>query len=273
MNVQDTAATAIGGKEAGTLFEADRRFDIVVRLPENLRNDMEAMKRLPISLPRSDGDNDRVHFIPLGEVANFELTPGPNQISREDGKRRIVISANVRGRDIGSFVSDAEQASSKKITEIITVIDSIAFQTNILALNAAVEAARAGEQGRGFAVVAQEVRTLAHRSANAAKEIKELISDSVSKVESGTAQVAGARQTIDMVVEEIQRVASVMNDISSASEEQSTGIDQVCQAVMQMDQVTQQNAALVEESAAASESMKVMCAGLVQNVGVFKLAA
>jgi cobalt-zinc-cadmium resistance protein CzcA len=112
-DVQDMVATAIGGKEAGTLFDGDRRFDIIVRLPENLRNDLEAMKRLPIALPR--GENARASYIPLGEVATLELAPGPNQVSREDGKRRIVISANVRGRDIGSFVADAEQALQQQV--------------------------------------------------------------------------------------------------------------------------------------------------------------
>lgn len=114
-DVQDTVATAIGGKEAGTMFQGDRRFDIVVRLPENLRNDLEAMKRLPISLPRAENESGRVNFIPLGEVATLELAPGPNQVSREDGKRRIVISANVRGRDIGSFVSEAEMAIQQRV--------------------------------------------------------------------------------------------------------------------------------------------------------------
>ncbi|RJG05444.1 CusA/CzcA family heavy metal efflux RND transporter [Noviherbaspirillum cavernae] len=114
-DVQDMVATAIGGKEAGTLFQGDRRFDIIVRLPESLRNDLEAMKRLPISLPRAENGNDRAAFIPLGEVATLELAPGPNQISREDGKRRIVISANVRGRDIGSFVSEAEQVIREQV--------------------------------------------------------------------------------------------------------------------------------------------------------------
>ena len=109
-DIQETVATAIGGKEAGTLFEGDRRFDILVRLPESLRNDLEGMKRLPIPLPRSAaGAEARTNFIPLGEVASFELAPGPNQVSRENGKRRIVVSANVRGRDVGSFVADAEQ--------------------------------------------------------------------------------------------------------------------------------------------------------------------
>jgi cobalt-zinc-cadmium resistance protein CzcA len=115
VDVQDLVATAIGGKEAGTLYQGDRRFDIVVRLPESLRNDLEVMKRLPIPLPRGENGTGRAAYIPLSEVATLELAPGPNQISREDGKRRIVISANVRGRDIGSFVSDAEEAIQQQV--------------------------------------------------------------------------------------------------------------------------------------------------------------
>ena len=161
--------------------------------------------------------------------------------------------------------------SSKKIADIISVIDGIAFQTNILALNAAVEAARAGEQGRGFAVVASEVRSLAGRSAEAAKEIKTLINASVERVEQGSALVDQAGVTMTEVVSSIRRVTDLMGEISAASNEQSSGVSQVGEAVTQMDQATQQNAALVEEMAAAASSLKSQAQELVQTVAVFKL--
>ncbi|MET0267437.1 MAG: methyl-accepting chemotaxis protein [Duganella sp.] len=177
----------------------------------------------------------------------------------------------VVGQVVGTMASINE--SSRKIEDIISVIDGIAFQTNILALNAAVEAARAGEQGRGFAVVASEVRNLAHRSASAAKDIKQLISDSVQKVEAGSQLVNEAGTTMTEIVNSITRVTDIMAEISSASNEQSDGIEQVNTAVTQMDQVTQQNAALVEESAAAAESMQSQAAQLSAIVAVFKLHA
>ena len=177
----------------------------------------------------------------------------------------------------GSVVSqvvttmDEINTSSKKIADIIGVIDGIAFQTNILALNAAVEAARAGEQGRGFAVVASEVRSLAQRSANAAKEIKGLINASVEKVDSGSRLVADAGQTMSEIVGSVQRVSDIIGEITAASAEQSDGIGQVNTSVTQLDQMTQQNAALVEQSAAAAESLKDQAHRLAEVVAVFKL--
>ncbi len=166
---------------------------------------------------------------------------------------------------------DAINGSSRKIVDIISVIDGIAFQTNILALNAAVEAARAGEQGRGFAVVAAEVRNLAQRSAAAAKEIKTLIGDSVEKVEGGSKLVAQAGQTMEEIVSSIKHVTDIMSEITAASAEQSQGIEQVNQAITQMDEVTQQNAALVEEAAAAAESMEEQAQNLSRSVSIFKV--
>jgi PAS domain S-box-containing protein len=177
------------------------------------------------------------------------------------------------GEVVGNVVTTmgAINASARKIEDIISVIDGIAFQTNILALNAAVEAARAGEQGRGFAVVAGEVRNLAQRSASAAKEIKELISDSVSKVDEGTKLVEDAGVTMTEIVSSVQRVADIMGEIAAASTEQSSGIDQVNMAITSMDEVTQQNAALVEEAAAAAESLLEQANELTDVVSAFKL--
>ncbi len=182
-------------------------------------------------------------------------------------------AAAMGGQTVGQVVSTMNDiaTSSKKIVEIIGVIDGIAFQTNILALNAAVEAARAGEDGRGFAVVAGEVRSLAQRSANAAKEIKTLIVDSVAKVETGAQQVTEAGSSMDAIVTRVGHVSQLIGEISLASDEQSRGIGQVGDAVGQLDQVTQQNSALVEESAAAADSLKQQAAQLAQLVGSFRL--
>ncbi|MFZ6813170.1 methyl-accepting chemotaxis protein [Undibacterium sp. Rencai35W] len=190
---------------------------------------------------------------------------------------QLVVSASSvavkGGAVVGQVVNTmgSIKDSSRKIVDIISVIDSIAFQTNILALNAAVEAARAGEQGRGFAVVASEVRNLAQRSASAAKEIKALIDDSVDKVEQGGKLVDEAGKTMDEIVTSVQHVADIMSEITAASQEQSAGIEQVNLAITQMDEMTQQNAALVEQAAAAAESMEEQAQALAQAVSVFKL--
>ncbi|CAN7301577.1 methyl-accepting chemotaxis protein [Variovorax sp. LjRoot84] len=190
---------------------------------------------------------------------------------------QLALSASevaVKGGDVVSQVVNTMasiNASSKKIVDIIGVIDGIAFQTNILALNAAVEAARAGEQGRGFAVVAAEVRNLAQRSAAAAKEIKGLIDDSVGKVDAGSQLVGEAGKTMEEIVGSVKRVTDIMGEITAASHEQTQGIEQINQAITQMDQVTQQNAALVEEAAAAAQSMQEQAGNLVEAVSVFRL--
>jgi methyl-accepting chemotaxis protein len=168
---------------------------------------------------------------------------------------------------------DSISASSRRIVDIIGVIDGIAFQTNILALNAAVEAARAGEQGRGFAVVASEVRNLAQRSASAAKDIKQLIDDSVGKIDDGAKLVGQAGDTMTEIVASVQRVSDIMGQIATASGEQEAGIEQINQAIVEMDGVTQQNAALVEQAAAAADALQGQSGHLAQLVSMFKLDA
>ncbi|WP_318376392.1 methyl-accepting chemotaxis protein, partial [Enterobacter sp.] len=188
----------------------------------------------------------------------------------------LALSASETAQKGGKVVDNVVQTmrdiagSSQKIADIISVIDGIAFQTNILALNAAVEAARAGEQGRGFAVVAGEVRNLAQRSAQAAREIKSLIEDSVGRVEIGSTLVESAGETMDEIVSAVTRVTDIMGEIASASDEQSRGIDQVGLAVAEMDRVTQQNASLVEESAAAAAALEEQASRLTQAVAVFR---
>ena len=185
-------------------------------------------------------------------------------------RRHLVDTPGDVVAQVVTTMADINQ-SAQKIEDIISVIDGIAFQTNILALNAAVEAARAGEQGRGFAVVAGEVRNLAQRSASAAKEIKELITDSVNKTAEGTQQVENAGHTMQEIVTSVKRVSDIIGEIAAASQEQSAGIEQVNEAIMKMDDVTQQNTALVEEAAAAAESMLEQADELMNAVSVFQL--
>jgi methyl-accepting chemotaxis protein len=182
-------------------------------------------------------------------------------------------AARKGGQEVGEVVQTMEQikTASRRIGDIIGVIDGIAFQTNILALNAAVEAARAGEQGRGFAVVAGEVRNLAQRSAAAAREIKSLIGASADSVERGVLLVGQAGTTMHDIVTQVERVTTLIGEISHAAQEQTSGIDQVGQAVTELDRTTQQNAALVEESAAAAESLRQQAAQLLESVHVFRL--
>jgi methyl-accepting chemotaxis protein len=243
----DAIATASGEISAGNLDLSAR----TEQQASSLEETAAAMEELTTTV-RQNADNAR--------QAN-QLSMTASEVAVQGG---AVVSQVVT--TMGSI-----NESSRKIVDIIGVIDGIAFQTNILALNAAVEAARAGEQGRGFAVVASEVRTLAQRSAAAAKEIKTLIGDSVEKVDAGTALVDKAGATMEQVVSSIRRVTDIMAEIASASQEQTGGIEQVNQAIGQMDEVTQQNAALVEESAAAAASMEDQAAKLAQVVSVFKL--
>ncbi len=222
-----------------------------------------------------------------GQAANLEETAASmeeltstvkqNADSARTANQLATSAAEVAGqggqiiRDVVTTM-DGISGSSRKVGEIISVIDGIAFQTNILALNAAVEAARAGEQGRGFAVVASEVRSLAQRSAAAAKEIKDLISDSIARVDQGATLVGRAGSTMEEIVSSVRRVNDIMSEISAASAEQSSGIEQVNQTVTHLDEATQQNAALVEEATAAARSMEEQADALVESVGVFRIA-
>ncbi len=220
------------------------------------------------------GMNDSLAKI-VGEVriGTDTIATASSQIA--SGNQDLSSRTEEQASSLEQTAASMEELTStvKQNVDIIGVIDGIAFQTNILALNAAVEAARAGEQGRGFAVVASEVRSLAQRSAAAAKEIKTLIGDSVEKVEEGSKQVAEAGRTMDEIVGSVRRVTDIMGEITAASQEQTSGIEQINQAITQMDQVTQQNAALVEEASAAAQSLQEQAGSLVQSVSIFKLDA
>ncbi len=277
---------ATGRDEIGQLLRAlgtmnDRLGRVVAGVRQNAEGVASASAQI------AQGNNDLSVRTEQQAAALEETAASMEQLSatvkqNADNARQanqLALGASTVAIKSGEVVSEVVTTmkgindSSKKIADIISVIDGIAFQTNILALNAAVEAARAGEQGRGFAVVASEVRSLAGRSADAAKEIKSLITASVERVEQGTKLVDQAGATMTEVVSSIKRVTDIMGEISAASTEQSAGVAQVGEAVSQMDQATQQNAALVEESAAAAESLKVQAQQLVSAVAVFKLSA
>jgi methyl-accepting chemotaxis protein len=290
---------------ARALAQGDLSVELQIERRDEIGQLMESMNKI------GNGLTDVVHMVRQGSesvaTASAEIAQGNHDLSARTEQQASALEETAASmEELGSTVrqnaDNAKQAnqlaqsastvavrggevvrkvvetmkgindSSKKISDIISVIDGIAFQTNILALNAAVEAARAGEQGRGFAVVASEVRSLAGRSADAAKEIKLLIIDSVERVEQGTALVDQAGITMTEVVTSIRRVTDIMGEISAASNEQAQGVAQVGEAVTQMDQATQQNAALVEEMAAAASSLKSQAQDLVQTVAVFKLA-
>ncbi|MEC6411370.1 methyl-accepting chemotaxis protein [Achromobacter xylosoxidans] len=244
----ETISSAAGQISAGNTDLSSRTEEQAASLEETAAS-MEELA----STVKQNADNAR--------QAN-QLAASASEVAQRGG---AVVSAVV------STMGDIS-ASSRKISEIVSVIDGIAFQTNILALNAAVEAARAGEQGKGFAVVAGEVRSLAQRSAQAAREVKALIEASVSKVAEGAGQAENAGMTMQEVVASVKRVTDIMGEIAAASQEQASGIEQVNRAVSQMDEVTQQNAALVEEAAAAAGSMQDQAYALVRAVGVFRLS-
>ncbi|MBJ7313430.1 methyl-accepting chemotaxis protein [Rugamonas sp. CCM 8940] len=275
-----------GGDETGQLMGALKDMNTyLVDIVDQVRSGTQTMATASSQIAAGNADlssrtEEQASSLEETASAMEELTSTVKQ--NADNARQanqLAISASAIASRGGAVVGEVVHTmgsindSSRKIVEIISVIDAIAFQTNILALNAAVEAARAGEQGRGFAVVASEVRNLAQRSAAAAKDIKGLIDDSVQKVELGSGLVDKAGQTMQEIVESIARVTQIMTQISQASDEQSTGIEQVNLAITQMDQVTQQNAALVEQAAAAAESMQDQSAKLAEVVSIFKLDA
>ena len=278
--------------EVNSTNEIGQLFAAVKRMQESLTRTVSAVRRgvdeINVGSREISAGNTDLSSRTEEQAASLEETAASMEQLASTVKQnadnarqanQLAASASDVAERGGSAVSEvvttmqAISASSRKISEIVSVIDGIAFQTNILALNAAVEAARAGEQGKGFAVVAGEVRSLAQRSAQAAKEIKGLIEDSVGKVGAGSQQVERAGATMQEIVASVKRVTDIMGEISAASEEQSSGIDQVNRAVSQMDEVTQQNAALVEEAAAAAGSLEEQAQRLAEAVAVFKINA
>jgi methyl-accepting chemotaxis protein len=277
--------TVTSGDETGQLLAAMREMQAsLVQVVGEVRANAESVSTASVQIAQGNADLSQrteqqasalqqtaATMEQLGTTVrqNADNAQQANQLAK--GASSVAVEGGaVVGRVVDTMKSISD--SSKKIAEIISTIDGIAFQTNILALNAAVEAARAGEQGRGFAVVAGEVRSLAQRSAEAAREIKSLITASVERVDQGTALVDQAGRTMDEVVASIKRVTDIVSEISVASVEQSSGVGEVGQAINEMDKATQQNAALVEESAAATESLKGQARAMVRAVGVFKLA-
>jgi len=277
---------ASGNDETGQLLQALATMQSrLATIVGNVRHNAEGVATASVEI--ASGNNDlsartEQQASALQQTAASMEELGSTVRQNADNARtanQLAMSASTVAQQGGDVVAEVVETmkgindSSRKIADIISVIDGIAFQTNILALNAAVEAARAGEQGRGFAVVAGEVRSLAGRSAEAAKEIKGLIGTSVERVERGTALVDKAGATMSEVVASIHRVTEIMGEISAASSEQSQGVSQVGEAITQMDQATQQNAALVEQSAAAADSLKTQAGQLVDAVAVFRLSA
>jgi len=277
---------AVGKNETAQLLRALKDMQAsLVKVVSGVRQNAEAVAAASAQIAQGNTDlsqRTEEQAASLEETASsMEELTGTVRQNADNAKQatRLATTASgiaQRGGEVVGRVVETMQGisgSSIKVAEIISVIEGIAFQTNILALNAAVEAARAGEQGRGFAVVAGEVRTLAQRSATAAKEIKDLISESVTRVDAGSKLVNEAGSTIGEVVQAVKRVTDIVSEISAASEEQSTGIEQVNTAVVQMDQVTQQNAALVEEASAAAHSMVQQAKALRDAVAVFRIDA